>query len=1117
MSGEEIITWDVREDSKKLSDEEFFKKHLRTKEGFLPSIPTALQQEKNDIIDNEEDLTQSSSFVDFLIAKATTGPISDRIRIEFINPALASFGEPDPEFQIYESDIVGYEEYAHFLFQAENKAQLDAYKNNIDRLRVDKKIIAEHGLFANFAGEFVSPESWLGFGLAGKTFGFVQSGLKYLKYGKKAAQIANTLTKHKLGEGFWSSYAQKVGGLAIKNAGFGATLGGIQVGIEEAMGADVSGQEMLNQITTASLLGAGFGVTFGTAGDFVLKAKAKNAAEKYKKLIQDPKNLSIENVTISIDPKKINESGYLYGSVKDAFGQALPITPGIRTSTSPSLVTREISRRMVDNFITFVDEEGNILTNNAATVESIANKESAIYGTRITNELNKGFKEWVSQSGKIHIKEKLKVDVWGGSKQWDEFNGLVAEAARNGDVHSNPVIERTAKALRPITDEITNKGLESGLFDLKLKDLEEIDASIKKIQRLQKKAEKEGSDISNLKKEQESLLLKRKEIENKVYTVKDFKRVGDESYLPRAYDKNKIASNPKGFQDAIRQGMISKLKTKGLFEKQNLTNNEKKILEKINKQLDESVKSVWNEIMHNFEGRIVSRNYSTRGAENARVLDFDTKYVQDFVINHYADTIYRFIQTIIPDTHMMKAFGTLEIEALQKSIIKDYDALIDAASKKGNRLEAERLQNYRDNDLEDIEAMFNRVRGTSVLDPWNFTAGGRLINNSMATIKNLNVARMLGGIILAGLNDLGQIQILLGFKRFFGSALKIIGSLRFSKKELIDLDPIFNATTLWKQTRQANFGEMIGGSGFLAWTAKTSRGFANTTSYLSGIHAFDKTCKFIVGYTTSERMIKAGELLSKGQKLAEKEAKALKTLGVSDDQLKAIYNQFQKHGTKKGGVFAPGTTKWTDSNAKDVFSAAIMKMQNQAVLTPGAGTVPVMFDHPTMKVFTQFRRFTFSAFEKCMIPALQNVGYYTFTGATLMMCIGVLRAKIRSLVGGYELTDDQILDQALKECDFMSYYGDVYGLAKSILGFDEEVNKANADFINSVQGTVLGFVKDSTYAGGAALKILRGDSLSKGEIHALRKMIPSQNNPIFSSLFNKAEDYLQERYGKKIR
>ena len=117
--------------------------------------------------------------------------------------------------------------------------------------------------------------------------------------------------------------------------------------------------------------------------------------------------------------------------------------------------------------------------------------------------------------------------------------------------------------------------------------MEKIDNSIKRIDSKIKKATKENNktEVEKLTQQKEGLLKNRKEIENKKYTVEDFKRVGDESYLMRAFDKNKIVANIQGFKDAVKAGMISKLRQKGLFEKENLTASEKAILKKLNKQV----------------------------------------------------------------------------------------------------------------------------------------------------------------------------------------------------------------------------------------------------------------------------------------------------------------------------------------------------------------------------------------------------------------------------------------------------------------------------------------------------------------------------------------------------
>lgn len=1113
------------EDTKTLSNEAFFAKHLKDKSGWMPTEDDSLNEEIQKQYKTYEasvEKPKEHSLLDFLIVKMSGGSIGNDIRLWWADETVKKLSEPEPDFKLTPEDLAGYEDYAQHLFNAENSAQLAEYKRIIDDIRLNEQIEAEHGALANFAGEFLNPSSWFSFGIAGKMYNTATAGIKAAKYGKRIADSLKTIGEYKLGDNFVKSYGKSLLKTVPGNLGFGLALGSSAAITEEMagrlVGDGLSGEDILNQVTTAMLLGTAFGATLGTTGEMLLARKAKIAAERYKELIQDPKNRSIGNITIAIDPNKLSESGYLYGKVKDSFGQALPLTPGIRTSTSPSVVTREISRRMVDNFVTFVDEEGNVLTNNAATVESLSNKNMAVYGTRVTDEINKGFKKWLEQSYNSvkTSSERFRKALWGGSEKWDEFNALLADAARNGDKHTNPVVEECAKALRPITNEIAQEAIDSGLYNLKEADLNKVNGSLERLERKIKKADK--SQLEKLNKKKEELLKKKSEIENKKYTVEDFEKTGDESYLARAFDKNKIVADMDGFKKAVKAGMISKLRQKGLFEKQNLTAQEQKIFNKLNRELNNASQAVLDDILRNYQGRLASRNYGVRGSENQRVLDFETNYVKDFTVNHYADATYRFIQTIVPDSTMMKVFGTIDVDELFNAISKDYEILKEKA--KNNPKEVSRLMNNQELDHDDIEAMFNRVRGTNVLDAWNFTSSGRVINNMVSTVKNLNVARLLGGTTMAGANDLGQIAMVLGFKRFYGKqtlkAFLDLAKEKLTGDSIIGNEALFNASTLWRQTRQASFGEIVGGQGFLAWTSKWTRGLANSTTFLSGIQAWDETMKFLSGYITSETILKAGEKLFNKSALSKQESLFLKTTGLTEEQTQKIYSQFKTHGEIKNGLYAPGSAKWTDKEIKDLFGAAIMKIQNQAVLTPGAGTVPVSLDHPFFRLFNQFKRFTWSAFEKCMIPGLQKKDFSVFAGAVMMMNIGVLRTFIRMINGGYELSDNQILQQALTECDFMSYYGDVYGAAASLVGFaTDEEKSANHDFMRAVQGTVLSFGSDSSKAAAGLYESFFGAGSSNSQIHAFRKLLPSQNNPLFAHLFNKAEEFWRSKYGKK--
>ena len=1420
---------DYINDKQNLSEEEFVNKYLHTKSGVLPVESSYLNNQAQkgfEAFVEEQELKpkEKHSFGSFLLTKLKGGEIGNRINLWNLGEIIKDSGVDDPDFQISNEDLLGYEEFAQILLNCGNQEQVDIVKNQIDELRLDRQIQAERGGLLNFAGDFLNPTSWGLFFGAGFGFKALSSTTNAFTVTGKALSTLEKISRYKLGEGLLSWYGKALIKTVPKNAAFGATLGLAEAITEETTGRliggnGLTGKEFLSRITVPMLIGSAFGATAGAVGEKLLSRKINMAAERYLELLQDPKSRSVENITIVIDPEKIGDSSYLYAKVKDSFGHAgLPMSPGVRTITSPSPIVRDISRRLADSFITLVDAHGNVLTNKADTVESLVNKAMAIYGVRIANELNKGFKEWLKEVGFSKLESasiRIKKEVWGNSDKWDIFNAELADAARHKDTYPRQSIEKCAKALRVITDEVTQEAIDAGVYPLqqialdkldrllsgvqqqknklesntkvripighlnnakiyknvsvsaakhhvenvdlkiakeqeyrstleellnvtkssekdsgalrkligKLKDLtsnfekgikdlekktsasetknlkqllksedalelhtkaisdaleklntsakegikyrelteigklkERLNASNKKLKKLTSeklrnkeldrqrllqlqldflkaiKTSKKGATVAqgkqlgklqerykntlNVKKEiedritkeesaakkqqakledqfikdiesiqpkieelkknpnatktqtelnrligniekrikdsskkesglvknkeevskyideglskrqgeidilnkkEEEILKNRKEVAAKRYTVENLKLVGDESYLTRALDKDKIISDLPGFRKALKNGMISMLEQKELFTKPNLTAEEQVVLNQLNAKLENYADSVIRNVQQNYEGRLMDPVHMIlRGAENKRILQFSTDYIKDYVINHYADATYRFLQTVVPDSALMRVFKTLDTDELVNAISKDFERLMKLSG--DNPRTMSWLENTRQSDIEDIITMFNRVRGTNVLDASNFTNVGRFINNASATIKNLNIGRMLGGTTLAGLNDLGNVGAIFGFKRFYRGSLKYFKDLIKEKTtggSVLGNEALFNATTIWMQSRQASFGEIIGGSGVLSYTAKWSKGFANAAIYLSGIRAFDHTLKFLVGCITSETILKAGEKLFGGKALSKNDISFLKATGVTENQVRKIYEQFKKHGSINNGLYAPGTANWTNNAVKDLFGAAIMKVQNQAVVTPGIGTVPLFLDHPVLKPFNQFMRFTWTTFEKCMIPAIQRSNFSTFAGAVLMMNVGVLRTLIKMKQGGYDLSDDEILERAIKEMDFLSFYADPYNTVTKLLSFDKEQNSINFNFERAVQGTVLSFVSDASLAASGFANVIFGNGATDSQIHALRKLMFSQNNPLFARFYTQREEYWKSKYGKK--
>ena len=307
-------------------------------------------------------------------------------------------------------------------------------------------------------------------------------------------------------------------------------------------------------------------------------------------------------------------------------------------------------------------------------------------------------------------------------------------------------------------------------------------------------------------------------------------------------------------------------------------------------------------------------------------------------------------------------------------------------------------------------------------------------------------------------------------------------------------------------------------SGVLAATDNFTGKLADLGVKMSLITKWDELNKFVVGYVAQERILKIGEKLSKKIKLPFKDLEWLTTTGISEENAVKMFDQFSKYGrVTEGGIWESSVGFWDDVKLKNMFRGSVKKLQNQAILTPTAGSVPRFFDEKGLKTVLQFKRFTFSAYSKCMIPTLQKRDLEAFTGLTMMMSIGVMKAYLRALKGGYAISMADAIKTSLKEAEVGSYFGDAYGLLSNFAGLNEKKNQTSQQFMRDMLGTGYGLVETAFSGVPGLAKIITGlgGEMNYGQIHNARKLIPLQNNILLSKLFDRFEESIIERRGTK--
>lgn len=1106
-----IVKTGVIEDLKNLSDEEFYAKHLMNKDGVSFGYTIDERSPKVSPVENKE----SSGFFSTIWAEVTSNPLATYGKLFWETLG----GERDEDFHLTAENTSGFEDHLGALAMAKNESQLNEIKAVLQEEAIKKQVIADSngfsGLVARLIGTGLDPT----FIASGGVLGVSLKAVKGLSWLNKAKKFSGKV----VGDVFGKDFAKTAGASMLYGAGAGAASGAATGAIYsgfESLTQKVDSDDVLRSMAGFAIFGGGFGALAGAGRAKTLSLQNKKAEKLIKSMaIRNPNKIVLTDEEFQ---KAINDPKFIDSKIKNALGmENLGTSPDVRGNLSPSNVVKTIFNTLVDTPFSIINKETKDLIVVSPSIESTASPLINSMLCKVQKNMNEGYTAWLKEQpgneGMAHIKSWVNAKIWTGGKDYERFlKELNVECYNPGSSSSEAIRRLAQKNFDEIIIPATNHGSKYDLWGHKAYDLYEIDKEIKALGPIEVSPKDliNGKIPDKIKVKQEKLKelqAKRKEIEGKTYTIEDFKGLV-ERYFPRRFDAFKVARNRSGAVDAIKEGLWSESKLRDLknIPTEKLTAEQRKAFLEEDAKLKQKAENSVSAILHEEDKGYVLNPRKIRGSEHARNLNFSTDYVKDFLIDDPANALRDFVRTVYTDTELIKRFGTLDRNVLENAIEKDYKDLIEKASSDKQR---KALVDRKERDLEDLKCIWCRVRGVNEYTSLELSYWGRAFNHAANIMNNLNVARLIGGTVLSATSDLAQAYMTLGFKNFF-KAYSNMFKKDFWKAYMGEEDVWIRAVDHFKNTRALGFYNQMIDRGILAAVDNFSGKLADLGVKASMINRWDEMNKFIVGYVTQENILKIGERLSKGGKLSTKEFGWLSSTGITEENATKMFEQFKKYGrVTEGGAWESSVGFWDDSKLQDVFRGGVRKIQNMAILTPTAGSVPRVFDVMFAKPILQFKRFTFSAYSKCMLPALQKKDLETFTGLTMMVTIGILKAYLRAMKTGVAINMTDAIKTSLKEAEVVSFMGDAYGLGSLLLGLNDKASMPNQQFLRESFGTGYDFM--TTYFSGTQglLKLMTGGDLSYGQIHNMRKMLPLQNNILLFPLFNKIEDQAIWKYG----
>jgi hypothetical protein len=522
-------------------------------------------------------------------------------------------------------------------------------------------------------------------------------------------------------------------------------------------------------------------------------------------------------------------------------------------------------------------------------------------------------------------------------------------------------------------------------------------------------------------------------------------------------------------------------------------------------ELRDSVRQMTDRVLDQQPGRLMGFDSvpSAGGRLDQRALDFvPDEEIEAFLesdIEHLA-RVYK--HSVAPDVELAARFGRADMQPQLDAIRDDYARLRAALPEKGRAIALRKLAKQEADDIRDIQAMRDIIRGTYKLpdNPAGFAA------RTVRVMKQANYLRLMGGMTLSSIPDIGRPVMVHGVERTMMHGIRPLvqnwRGVKLMAREArlagVGLDMVLDNRTLQLTDIFDDYGRLSRFERGMSWMT-TRMGLANLMT------PWNASLKQFSAIIAQSRMLKA--IIDPASR-TRPESEWLAMLGIDDEMAGRIAKQFARHGeTQVGGVMWANTDAWANREAAEAFRAALLKSVESTIVTPGAGDRPLWMSTNLGSLLGQFRAFSFAATQQVALAGLQQRDAAMLNGLLLSIGLGMLSYALK--VDQEKRSDDpgRWILEGVDRAGVLGILSDATQIGTRMAGLDLGGSRyAGREDWEVFGGPSVGLLKDAgmtiVAAGQAALA---GDGFSESEISAARRLVPFQNLFYLRRLFDAAE------------
>lgn len=802
--------------------------------------------------------------------------------------------------------------------------------------------------------------------------------------------------------------------------------------------------------------------------------------------------------------------------------------PVLRTIQSPSNATRETTEDLVELPLVLTKHADGVRSEPAVQTNIKRQRGKLIKALRGADAAYSNYR-----FGRKVFAPTLRSGVRDVFRSTDglltrnKFNEAVGMAMRRGDSaadlripeNAKAHVDAAAKAMRDeLFDPLKDRAIEVGI------DLKDIDP---------KQAVSYLTRVYNHQK-----IISRLPVFRKIITDW-FRTMQPEalSALPRQYDKaillrdeiaglknqiDALYARKKGVapghkldyaQRKLRQD-IKNLETKIKATSRSLDNLNEKIKEnerfgKANQdELDEMAGEVISALLGGPAGRLPYEkiSFGPKSPLKERRLNIPDHLIEEFLENDIEHIARIYERTMSPDVELTARFGSVDMHEQITAIVKDFQRKMGEAETEAQR---KKLKDKSDSDVRDIAAMRDILRHTygRPSNPYG------LLASTSRFIRNWNYLRLLGGMTLSAIPDVGRSVMIHGIGRTLKDGIvPLVTAFRETRLSMNESVLAGAATDMALDSRIVEIADVLDDYGRYS---KFERGVEYATRKLgvvSLMSPWNQVMKEFVGTITQHRTLEAITGIVEGKAVKKAEIERLAHLGIDSGMAKRIYDQFTTHGSK-GKVWLASTDKWTDGLARDTYYNMMIKEIDKAIVTPGLDR-PLWLSSELGRIVGQFKSFSFASTQRVLMSGLQQRDMAALNGALLLVALGTLSYYTKAQIGGWKTpkTWDQWLVHGFDRSGLTAWFFDAHAIVDklsrghvslyTLTGSPPPEVWATQNFVSALLGPTGGALFE---AGGVVGNILSGE-FDQSDAKTIKRWLFFQNVFYLKKLFDVAAE-----------